>query len=165
MNEFKNGLKDGIPIALGYFAVSFSFGILAIKGGLSVFQAVLTSVTNVTSAGQFAGLNCQALTVGLGGVVAGVLIVDAQHVTGGESIVQRILVDGKILVGADKAVDLGQLVILALFAFDAGNSGVEHIHRDDHRQRESDRHSDQCDGNSDAETDFFAHGFRWLLTK
>ena len=56
MNEFKNGLKDGIPIALGYFAVSFSFGILAIKGGLSVFQAVLTSVTNVTSAGQFAGL-------------------------------------------------------------------------------------------------------------
>lgn len=37
-------------------AVSFSFGILAIKGGLSVFQAVLTSVTNVTSAGQFAGL-------------------------------------------------------------------------------------------------------------
>ena len=50
MNEFKNGLKDGIPIALGYFAVSFSFGILAIKGGLSVFQAVLTSVTNVTSA-------------------------------------------------------------------------------------------------------------------
>ena len=48
MNEFKNGLKDGIPIALGYFAVSFSFGILAIKGGLSVFQAVLTSVTNVT---------------------------------------------------------------------------------------------------------------------
>ena len=56
MNEFRNGLKDGIPIALGYFAVSFSFGILAIKGGLSVFQAVLTSVTNVTSAGQFAGL-------------------------------------------------------------------------------------------------------------
>lgn len=56
MNEFKNGLKDGIPIALGYFAVSFSFGILAIKDGLSVFQAVLTSVTNVTSAGQFAGL-------------------------------------------------------------------------------------------------------------
>ena len=31
MNEFKNGLKDGIPIALGYFAVSFSFGILAKK--------------------------------------------------------------------------------------------------------------------------------------
>lgn len=54
--EFTQGLKDGIPIAAGYFSVSFSFGILAVDGGLSVFQAALTSLTNVTSAGQFAGL-------------------------------------------------------------------------------------------------------------
>ncbi len=56
MNEFKCGLKDSIPIALGYFSVSFSFGIVALQDGLNVFQAVLTSLTNVTSAGQFAGL-------------------------------------------------------------------------------------------------------------
>lgn len=56
MNEFKCGLKDSIPIALGYFSVSFSFGIVALQDGLTVFQAVLTSLTNVTSAGQFAGL-------------------------------------------------------------------------------------------------------------
>ena len=56
MKEFYKGLKDGIPIALGYFAVSFSFGILALKGGLTVFQSVFISLTNVTSAGQFAGL-------------------------------------------------------------------------------------------------------------
>ena len=54
--EFRKGLKDGIPIALGYFAVSFSFGLLAVKGGLTSFQAVIISLTNVTSAGQFAGL-------------------------------------------------------------------------------------------------------------
>ncbi len=54
--EFRQGLKDGVPIALGYFSVSFSFGILALAGGLSIFQAGLTSITNVTSAGQFAGL-------------------------------------------------------------------------------------------------------------
>ena len=54
--EVRQGLKDGVPIALGYFSVSFSFGILALAGGLSVFQAGLTSLTNVTSAGQFAGL-------------------------------------------------------------------------------------------------------------
>ena len=40
----------------GYFAVSFSFGILAMQGGLSVIQAALTSLTNMTSSGQFAGL-------------------------------------------------------------------------------------------------------------
>ncbi|MCQ2505670.1 MAG: AzlC family ABC transporter permease [Lachnospiraceae bacterium] len=54
--EFKQGIKDGIPIALGYFAVSFSLGIMAIKGGISVFQSGLMSLTNVTSAGQFAGI-------------------------------------------------------------------------------------------------------------
>lgn len=54
--EWKQGLKDGVPIALGYFSVSFSFGLLAVQSGLTGFQAALTSLTNVTSAGQFAGL-------------------------------------------------------------------------------------------------------------
>lgn len=60
--EIKCGLKDGVPIALGYFSVSFSFGIMAVSGGLSIFQAALTSLTNMTSAGQFAGL--QIITAG-----------------------------------------------------------------------------------------------------
>ena len=54
--EFKKGLKDGVPIALGYLSVSFSVGIMAVSGGLSVFQGALMSLTNVTSAGQFAGI-------------------------------------------------------------------------------------------------------------
>ena len=53
---FKQGLIDGIPIALGYIAVSFTFGILAKDAGLTNFQAVLLSLLNLTSAGQFAGL-------------------------------------------------------------------------------------------------------------
>ncbi|WP_371381740.1 AzlC family ABC transporter permease [Sporomusa aerivorans] len=54
--QWKNGFRDGIPIALGYFAVSFTFGILAKKAGLTAFQAVVISLANVTSAGQFAAL-------------------------------------------------------------------------------------------------------------
>ena len=53
---FLRGLKDGLPVGLGYLAVSFSFGILAHKAGLSWFQAVLMSLLNMTSAGQFAGI-------------------------------------------------------------------------------------------------------------
>ena len=53
---FKTGLHDGIPIALGYLAVSFSFGIAAVAAGLSPLEALLISMTNVTSAGQFAGI-------------------------------------------------------------------------------------------------------------
>lgn len=56
IESVKKGLRDGIPIALGYFAVSFAFGILAVDSGCTVLEAVLISFTNLTSAGQFAGL-------------------------------------------------------------------------------------------------------------
>lgn len=56
-NDFASGFHDGIPIFLGYLAVSFTFGIMAKNAGLSVWEAVLISLTNVTSAGQFAGLS------------------------------------------------------------------------------------------------------------
>ena len=55
--SFLKGLRDGIPIGLGYFAVSFTFGMKAVSGGLSIAQAALISLTNLTSAGQFAGLD------------------------------------------------------------------------------------------------------------
>ena len=53
---YKHGLHDGIAVALGYFAVSFTFGMEAVTNGLSIWQAALISLTNVTSAGQFSGL-------------------------------------------------------------------------------------------------------------
>lgn len=55
--QFRQGLRDGVPIGLGYFAVSFTFGMMAVSGGLTPGQAVLISLTNLTSAGQFAGLD------------------------------------------------------------------------------------------------------------
>ncbi len=54
--NYKYGLRAGIPIALGYLSVSFTFGIIAVKYGLSAWQAALVSLTTVTSAGQFAGI-------------------------------------------------------------------------------------------------------------
>ncbi len=53
---FVKGLSHGIPICLGYFSVSFGFGILAVKSGLQAIDAVLISLTNLTSAGQAAGV-------------------------------------------------------------------------------------------------------------
>ncbi len=54
--EFKQGIRHGIPIGLGYLSVSFAFGLQAAALGLTVLQAVLISATNLTSAGQMAGL-------------------------------------------------------------------------------------------------------------
>ena len=55
MKEFAKGLKSGIPIGLGYLSVSFTFGILAVSYGFEWWQAVLISMTTLTSAGQLAG--------------------------------------------------------------------------------------------------------------
>lgn len=55
-NDFYKGLQDGIPIGLGYLSVSFTFGMMAVANGIPLEVAVLISLTNLTSAGQFAGL-------------------------------------------------------------------------------------------------------------
>lgn len=55
-NNFKKGINDGLPICFGYFAVSFAFGIFSISCGLSVLEATLISLFNVTSAGQLAAV-------------------------------------------------------------------------------------------------------------
>ena len=54
-SPFQKGLTGGIPIGLGYLSVSFTFGMMAVENGLPAWIAVLISMTNLTSAGQFAG--------------------------------------------------------------------------------------------------------------
>ena len=54
--SLKKGLEDGIPIALGYFSVSIAFGLMAVQCGCTWIEALLISFTNLTSAGQFAGV-------------------------------------------------------------------------------------------------------------
>lgn len=61
--KFTKGVKDGFPIGIGYFAVSFSFGIAGSKF-LTWPLVTLISMTNVTSAGQFAGLQIMADAAG-----------------------------------------------------------------------------------------------------
>lgn len=53
--SFLRGLRNGVPICLGYLSVSFAFGMMVTENGLPVWIAVLISMTNFTSAGQFAG--------------------------------------------------------------------------------------------------------------
>ncbi|MBO4382118.1 MAG: AzlC family ABC transporter permease [Bacteroidales bacterium] len=56
MNEFVRGLKKGFPICLGYIPVSFTFGLIAVKMGFNPLEATIISMTNMASAGQFAGI-------------------------------------------------------------------------------------------------------------
>lgn len=55
-HEYASGVRRGLPVGMGYFSVSFGFGAMAVSQGLSWLSAVAISATNLTSAGQFAGL-------------------------------------------------------------------------------------------------------------
>ena len=55
-NNFKMGLRDGVPIALGYVPVSFAFRLFATSSGLNILETILISLFNLTSAGQMAAV-------------------------------------------------------------------------------------------------------------
>lgn len=54
---FKQGMKDGIPIGLGYFAVAFSLGIFASKSGINACEGFFASLFTLASAGEAAGFD------------------------------------------------------------------------------------------------------------
>ena len=89
-NSFRTGLRDGLPIALGYFPVSFTFGMLAISQGLPAFQAVLNSATNLTSAGQFAGLTVIAAGASLLEMALTQLVINLRYALMSLSLSQKL---------------------------------------------------------------------------
>lgn len=60
--NFLTGLRDGIPVCLGYLVVSVSFGMFAVARGIPATTAIALSMTNLTSAGQFAAVNLAVTT-------------------------------------------------------------------------------------------------------
>ena len=76
---YKNGLKDGIPIALGYFAVSIAFGVTAVEMNVPSYIAVLISMTNLTSAGQLAGVAIIAVLGTVFEIILTQLVINARY--------------------------------------------------------------------------------------
>ncbi|QBK24866.1 AzlC family ABC transporter permease [Ureibacillus thermophilus] len=93
---WKKGIKTGIPIALGYFAVSFSFGILCKQAALNPFEAVLMSATNLTSAGQFAGLSMITAMATIIEIAIAQLIINSRYLLMSFSLSQKISADTPI---------------------------------------------------------------------
>jgi len=89
-HAFLKGLKDGLAIALGYFSVSFGFGIMAINAGLSVSTAVLISATNLTSAGQVAGVGIIAAGGAYIEMFLSQLIINIRYALMGLSLSQKL---------------------------------------------------------------------------
>lgn len=91
MNDwFMKGLRNGIPISLGYFSVSFGFGILCINLGFSPLVASLISLTNLTSAGQVAGVGIMAAGGSLVEMVLTQLVINLRYSLFAISLSQKL---------------------------------------------------------------------------
>lgn len=90
MNEFICGCKKGFPIALGYFPVAFSFGILVVSSGLPLGLATLISLTNLTSSGQFAGVSLMLSQATYIEVAMTLLMINARYFLMSLSLSQKI---------------------------------------------------------------------------
>ena len=119
INSFKKGLKDGLPIAIGYFSVSFAFGIFAIENGLTVFQAVIISLLNMTSAGQLAAVPIIAGGGTLFELALSQLVINSRYSLMSVSLSQKL----------SKRVKLPQKLLIAygntdeIFAVSVSNKG------------------------------------------
>ncbi len=87
---FSKGLSNGIPIALGYFSVSFGFGIFAVKSGLQAIEAIIISLTNLTSAGQAAGVGIIAASGTLIEMAATQFVINLRYSLMGLSLSQKL---------------------------------------------------------------------------
>jgi 4-azaleucine resistance transporter AzlC len=88
--DFCRGFKCGIPIALGYIPVSFTFGLMAVEGDIPVITAILISMTNLTSAGQFAGTNLIIHGASLVEIALTTLIVNLRYLLMSLSLSQKL---------------------------------------------------------------------------
>ena len=99
------GLRDGVPISLGYFAVSFSLGIAARSAGFTAFQALLMSLFNNASAGEFAAFTLVGAGAGYLEVALMTLVTNARYLLMSCALSQKLPAETpllpRLLIGFD----------------------------------------------------------------
>lgn len=84
------GIRDGFPIGLGYFAVAFSLGIAAKKAGLTAFQGFLASLLCNASAGEYVGFTLIAASATYIEIALATLVANARYLLMSCSLAQRL---------------------------------------------------------------------------
>lgn len=88
--QFAYGFKRGLPIAFGYIPVSFTFGLMATSGGLPVWLTIFISLSNLTSAGQFAGTSLILTGAGYLEIVLTTFLINIRYMLMSLSLSQKI---------------------------------------------------------------------------
>lgn len=94
---FVNGFKDGIPIGLGYFAVSFSLGIIAKKAGLTPFLGFFSSFLNHASAGEYALYNAIKVCQSFFEIALIILVINARYLLMSCALSQKFSPETKMI--------------------------------------------------------------------
>ncbi len=118
-NHFCNGLKDGIPIGLGYFAVSFSLGVAAKAAGMNAFQGFLVSLLNNASAGEYAGFTVIAANATYLEMALITLIANARYLLMSCALIQRFTPD----IGLVHRLLMGHYVTDEIFSITVARPG------------------------------------------
>lgn len=90
---YRAGLRDGMPIGLGYFAVAFTLGIAAKNAGFSPFQAMMESLLNNASAGEYAVFSLVAAGASYWEVAVMTLVANARYLLMSCSLSQKLAPD------------------------------------------------------------------------
>lgn len=88
--NYKNGFIKGIPIGLGYLPVSFTFGIMGAESGLPIWLIIFTSFSNLTSAGQFAGVGLIAVGAGYMEIALTTMVINLRYMLMALALSQKL---------------------------------------------------------------------------
>ena len=89
-NQYRTGVRRGLPVGVGYFSVSFGFGAMAAAQGIRALDAALISATNLTSAGQFAGLTLILASAGLWEMILTQIVINSRYALMSLALGQRL---------------------------------------------------------------------------
>ena len=90
LREYRTGVRTGLPVGMGYFSVSFGFGAMAAVQGIRALDATLISLSNLTSAGQFAGLTLIVAGATLWEMVLTQLVINSRYALMSLALSQRM---------------------------------------------------------------------------
>lgn len=106
--EIFAGMKAGMPVCVGYFSVSFGFGAMAFAQGLTIWQAFLISASNLTSAGQFAGLTVITAGAAITEMILTQVVINSRYALMSLALGQRL----------GPSVGIGKRMLVAFFNTD-----------------------------------------------
>ena len=89
-NAYRTGVQRGLPVGVGYFSVSFGFGAMAASQGIKALDAALISVTNLTSAGQFAGLTLIIAAATIWEMILTQIVINSRYALMGVALSQKM---------------------------------------------------------------------------